>query len=257
MKYSDETLMAFADGELDEKLRAEIESVLADDAQLARRVAAHRELRARLQGAYAPSLGEAVPQRLLDTLADTVATPAQAPSRKSNVVAFGEPLVRQTPKVWGVPQWSAIAASLIIGVGAGYLAFRSTDGALIAAKNGALVADAALARSLSQTLVGEQAGAGADGAGPKIGISYRSKAGDLCRSFSDAALAGIACRDANQWQIRMLTQAAPAAGNAGSYRTAASELPPAIRQAIDSDIDGEPLDAQAERDARARGWRAK
>ena len=246
MKYSDETLMAFADGELEETLRAEIEADLKADAGLARRIAAHRGLRGELQRAYASDLDEAPPRRLLDTLA----APA-GESRGSKVVALENARARKPRRAWSPPQWGAIAASLIIGTGAGYMAFRTTTRTPITEAGGVLVADASLARTLSQALTGETP----DEAGTRIGISFRSKGGDLCRSFSDGSLAGIACREGAQWQIRLLTQ--PGAPDQRPYRTASSELPPAIRGAIEADIDGEPFDAQAERDARARGWRAQ
>jgi hypothetical protein len=222
MKYSEETLMAFADGELDADLRAQIEAAMAADAELGRRVATHRNLRSHLQSVYATELDETPPQRLLDTLA----APA-AHSRESNVVRLDRPRVQKAPRAWG-QQWSALAT-----------------------KDGVLVADAALGQSLSKAVSGEQVGK----ADTKVGISYLSRSGDLCRSFTDSGLAGIACRSGEQWRIRALTQAATV--DAGPYRPASSEMPPLIRQAIDADIDGEPFDAKAERDARTRQWRAK
>ena len=56
MNYDDETLMAFADGELDELLSAEIASAMERDPALARRVERHRALRAQVAGAYSTVL---------------------------------------------------------------------------------------------------------------------------------------------------------------------------------------------------------
>ena len=55
MKYDDETLMAFADGELDEARRAEIAAALDQDPSLAQRVERHRALRARVVDAFGPT----------------------------------------------------------------------------------------------------------------------------------------------------------------------------------------------------------
>ena len=46
MNYDDETLMAYADGELDEVLAAEIAAAIEREPELARRVERHRALRA-------------------------------------------------------------------------------------------------------------------------------------------------------------------------------------------------------------------
>lgn len=48
---------------------------------------------------------------------------------------------------------------------------------------------------------------------------------------------------------------AQAAGPGGEYRTAASETPPAILEAAQNLMVGEPLDAKAEAAAKKAGWR--
>src|SRR5207253_696626 len=63
MSYSEETLMAYADGELDPAARAALEAAMAADPGLAQRVARHQALRARLRAALDPVLDEPLPQR--------------------------------------------------------------------------------------------------------------------------------------------------------------------------------------------------
>ena len=58
MSISDETLMAYADGELEPAQRAEIEAAMAADPKLAERVEQHRALRRKLNAAYDPVLLE-------------------------------------------------------------------------------------------------------------------------------------------------------------------------------------------------------
>ena len=64
MRFSDETLMAYADGELDPQERAAIEEAMRDDPAIANAVANHRALRADVAAAFAGILDEPVPARL-------------------------------------------------------------------------------------------------------------------------------------------------------------------------------------------------
>jgi len=52
MPFSEETLMAYVDGELDATTQAEVEQALQTDADLARRIGRHRDLRARIALAH-------------------------------------------------------------------------------------------------------------------------------------------------------------------------------------------------------------
>ena len=63
MSFSDETLMAYVDGELD-MTRAAVAQAVTTDPEVARRVAQQRLLRASLQAAFAGVLEEAVPEYL-------------------------------------------------------------------------------------------------------------------------------------------------------------------------------------------------
>ena len=65
MNIDDQTLMAYADDELDAATRAQVEAALARDPALAARVEEHRALRAELNAAFDPVLDEPVPDRLL------------------------------------------------------------------------------------------------------------------------------------------------------------------------------------------------
>ena len=59
-----QTLLAYADGELEPDRVAEVERKLADDPALAARLALHRRLAARLHAAYDPVLQQPVPEGL-------------------------------------------------------------------------------------------------------------------------------------------------------------------------------------------------
>jgi hypothetical protein len=243
MKFSDETLMAYADGELDPAARAELEAAMGSDPQLAQRVAEHRVLRERLRRAFEPVLDEPVPQRLLSAARG-------ATSGESSVVPLRG--ARPAAPRWSWPQWAALAASLIVGALLGPLLLRS-NADTVTTRDGRLLAAGALAHALSQQLASSQS----PQASVQMGVSFRSRDGTYCRSFvlhADSALAGLACREGGEWRLQVLAAAASAAATPGGYRPAAAPLPAAVTQAVDALISGEPLDAAAEATARSHAW---
>jgi hypothetical protein len=252
MSIAEETLMAYVDGELDPQARAEVEAAMRDDPEVAERVARHRELRAKIQLAYAAELTEAVPERLLAA----VRKPIRAAD--SNIVDLTEAraALQAPPSVQSrKPRWrlaASMAASLLIGIGVGFFAWRNSDSIMIQNTGGALVASGALARGLSNQLAGDHPSA----ARVEIGLSFLAKSGDYCRTFTilgDSSGAGLACRREKRWEIRVLAQPGTAGGSS-EYRTASSSLSPAIISAVEQQISGEPLDRSAEIAALKRQW---
>jgi hypothetical protein len=246
MKFSDEILMAFADGELAEPARSEVERALRTDPALAERVALHRALRSRVSNAFADVLDEPVPPRLQAGLVSGKVVHLDA------VRAARQQQVREHSG-WSWRQWGAMAASLVVGVLAGALGLRSVQGdtelASMSVRDGALVAQGKLDTALTQQL----ASAGAAGSQVRIGVSFASRDGGYCRSFAMGTAAGLACRKGGQWAIPVLAEGTP--GAPGAYRQAGSEMPPAVLEAIDKRLSGAALDADAERLARQRGWK--
>jgi len=243
MRFSDEMLMAYADGELDLVARAEIEAAMATDPELARVVERHRALRARLQAAYGGVLDEPVPAQL----SSLAVAPVTAP-----VVDLASRRVAPSPAAqrrWVLPQWSAMAAALALGAFIGVLLLRGPAAPYEESESG-LVARGDLARALTGQLASDP------GAGTvRIGMSFRDRSGSYCRTFRlqhEAPLAGLACRAGEDWRLQVLAAATP---EGGEVRGAAA-MPMVVLQAVDIAIDGEPLDASGETAARDAGWRA-
>jgi len=254
MSIPDETLMAFADGELDPAARAQVELALLEDPSLAQRVARHVALRQRVRSAYASELTEPVPQRLLD------AARSQA-GRTNNVVnlqaardAKARDAAASKTAAYGWRPAAAIAASLVIGFGLGYwdLYRDQTATPLARGADGALSARGALAKALSTQLAASQSASSE----VHIGVSFLAKNGEYCRTFSlngPVSPSGLACRHGEQWRIESLGQSSDAPSQ--GFRTAGTDLSPQTLRAIEERIDGETLDAAAEDQALHKNWR--
>lgn len=252
MNIPDETLMAYVDDELDAVARAKVDAALAADPQLADRLARQRTLTGQLRAAFDGVLEEPLPPRLL---AAARATGDIGNADRQGVADRWLRSGAMPTRHGSWPQWGALAASLIVGVLAGYALPRHAPGGLVP-ENGRLIARGALASTLSKQL----ASSAPDEAAPlRVGLSFLAGTGDYCRTFTLAGtgeqqpLAGLACKDGPDWHIRVLAQAqAPAHGD---YRMATSAMPQAVLRAVDDSIAGDPLDASAERAARDSGWR--
>lgn len=231
MSVDDHTLMAFADGELTGAERAQVEAALNQDGALRARLEAHRLMRMRLSSAFDGALSEPVPQRLTDAV--------QAP-RRAEVTDFS---ARRATK-WSFREYGAIAASIALGVvlGVGVL---QPQAPLVATPSHGLQARGELSSALDTQLASDEAG------DIRIGVSFRNHDGNYCRTFdlTEGGASGVACRDNNRWSIPLLSGSA--AG--GEVRTAGASS--AVLTAVDAMIDGDALDADAERSARDAGWR--
>lgn len=230
MTITREDIAAFADGQLSAAREAEVAAAIAADSELQRQVEAHRALKARLAGHFAPIADEAVPEALAAMLAP----------RPAEVVDLATARERREAKR-RLPRWSwvvgpAIAASLALAV---FLPRGGTPEGY---------ADAQLAAVLDSQLVAEQPG----NADTRILLSFRDREGAFCRAFSATRGSGIACRDAEGWKLEAVGEGAQATDT--DYRMAgagnAEILARAQRMAA-----GPALDAEAEALARDASWR--
>ena len=284
MNIPDELLAAYVDGELHGAERARVEQAIAHDARLAQRVAQYRAMRARLRGGFDSALHEPMPQRMLQV--------ARSASRPATAQVIDLARVRAERKRRNErrrllqPHRIAIAASVLAGLLVGGLAERLwSDGSVTDIHNGELVAQGTLADTLNNQLTDSST----PGSRFHVGMTFRSKGGDYCRTFSETdnpALAGLACREQEQWRILTLVGsqlpahetgaagavaggaavagAAAAAGTAASADTTAGSqgarrvawnLAPLLLQTVRQHISGQPLDARAEAKARGSDWR--
>jgi hypothetical protein len=240
MRFSDEMLMAYADGELDLVARAEVEAAMAVDPAVARAVERHRAMAATLRKAYEPVLDEPVPPALAALAGDEEAIEAvELAAARGRRMSIGR---------FDLPAWAAMAAAVLVGLFVGILLTRG-GGSPYEETAAGLVARGELADGLETALASAPGGSNV-----AIGVSFLSRDGRYCRSFvfrHGTAVAGLACRQRDDWKLEVL---ADAPVEDGELRPASS--PPApVARTIDTMIAGEPLDARRESDARAAGWR--
>lgn len=235
MTVSDEMLMAYVDGELSPAEAEAIEVAAAGNPDVAARLARHRLLAGAVAGAFAEVVVEPVPERLTELLG------------AGKVISLDAARQRRAAPAWG--RWGTIAAGIAAGLVVG-LTLPRGEAPLV---GGDMRANGQLASALDSQL----ASAPVRGAVVKVGLSFRNQDNHYCRTFTVAegqGSAGLACRDAGGWTVRMAV-AQDAAGSGGDYRTASSDTPPEILEAVQAIMTGDPLDPAGEAAAKAKGWR--
>ncbi|OON60744.1 hypothetical protein B0920_17460 [Massilia sp. KIM] len=247
MKFSDDLLTAYINGELAEPARAAVERAMRADPVLAARIAQHRARRSRMVSVSANGHdGSSQPQRQPPPGgAKVVHLDALRPGRA------GPPPPRPQPDLrWGARHWAALAGALAVGALAGALGWRSlgSDPGMVTLveRDGALVARGKLLTALSEQL----ASPGPADGGVRIGVTFVAKDGAYCRSFVLDTTAGLACRSRGRWTIPVLAQGQP-----GAAYLDGSVLPQAVLDAIEERSAGATLDPVAERAAQQRGWK--
>jgi len=249
MTVTDETLMAYADGEVDAATRTIIEAAMRDDPEIRRRIAQHRALRDAVQGAFSAVIEEPVPQRLM------AAARGAAGGNVVDLAGARDAAAGQASRR-GLRSWqpAAMAASLLLGLALGYFGWRGSNTLVRISSNGELIAGEGLAEALSRQLSADHS----PGLVATTGLSFRAKTGDYCRTFLTGtdANSGLACREGGSWKIKVLAQSPQTAANSAAFRPAASADSPAVRAAVEASIDGEPLDQAGEIAARRGNWSA-
>jgi hypothetical protein len=236
MNITDETLAAYADGELDRSEAAQVAAAVAADPALAAKIDAHHALKARLAAHYAPLAEQAVPPHLA-----TLLSGAQHKDKQDSgeVISFAAarqkrglvPVLRR----WGPIAGPALAASLVLVVLQPW-AGGSPEG----------YADPVLAAALDTQLAATQPA----GAKTRILISFEREGGGLCRAWRGETEGGIACRDDTGWKVEQ--QFALGGAQSSEFRQAGSETD--LLAAAQDMAAGGALDAAQEQAARGRNW---
>jgi len=234
LQVSDEMLMAFVDGELDDAETSRIESLIsADDALAARaeRLLVSREL---VREALAPVRTEVVPPHLI-------------------AAALGTTQDLAPPRVKRPPQWAMAACVALVAGALGYFAHAAISGVAPPARLMAQATSVAVLDAIQALPAGAEARlslAGADVAAQVVG-SFPVDAG-YCRLFTLTSgpeqVRALSCGNEAGWSVPV----AVLESSDGFQPASGAE---AIDVYLDNAGAGGALDSAAEAEAIARGWR--
>ncbi|MBY5556719.1 hypothetical protein HFO41_27450 [Rhizobium leguminosarum] len=236
--FDDETLMAFADGELDETQSRALEEALASNEALCERLAVFLDSRQLVGDALKPLIDEPVPEALLASVR-RMADEVRHQKPQDNVVSFRPKQQQQTMRRWLVP----VAASLV-AIMTGVVGFAlgrvnppaSNSGAEIAAVLDREVSGRDVTLSSPETVL-------------HVVASFRDERGELCREYElkqpKSSTLTVACRQNGAWATRLALTSAKADGY----------VPASSQETIDAYLAsiqaGEPLSPEEEREVLA------
>jgi hypothetical protein len=242
LHLTDEILMAFADGELDEPVAAAVARVMAQDPAVARKIVEFQQSRRLTRSVFASSLVPDVPSELRAVIS------AQIEAYEMASKAGRRPEPTETKRIWpsGLsPVKMAMAASLAaVAVASGYFIGRQSQPD---AGHLAHLEDPSILRELSRLESGHEVELPVGRL--RVVSTYRLPNESLCREFrlqSNSTAAGaVACRT-DEWKVTFAV-AEPARG--------AEYVPSSGGDLVDSYLGnlgaGNPLEGEAEAKALA------
>lgn len=230
MELDHEKLNRFVDGELSPKEMEAVAALLADNQEMNAYVERQENLRNQLRHGFR-ALDGTMPRRLLETVRTT---PVSWQWRLRAALEANRPLR------WLVPAGAALVLGIVVSIG------LRLQGDFGTSASGQVIAQGALGKALDMQLASEDSPV-------RIGISFRNKAGQACRTFNSGGNAGLACHEAGTWVVGILVKQVPEDAGA-AYRMVGSAMPDAVRHAVTADISGEPFDVAAEARAAKDGW---
>jgi hypothetical protein len=197
LHLTDEILMAFADGELDEPVAAAVARVMAQDQAVARKIVEFQQSRRVTRSVFASNLAPDVPSELRAVIA------AQIEAYETASAAGKRREPAEARRIWPSrlhPMKMALAASLAaVAVASGYFIGRQSQPE---AGRLAHLEDPLVLRELSRLESGHEVELPAGRL--RVVSTYRLPNASLCREFrlqSTSATAGaVACRT-DEWKI--------------------------------------------------------
>jgi len=197
LHLTDEILMAFADGELDEPVAAAVARVMAQDPAVARKIVEFQQSRRLTRSVFASNLAPDVPSELRAVIA------AQIEAYETASAAGKRPELAETKRIWPSrfhPMKMALAASLAaVAVASGYFIGRQSQPE---AGRLAYLEDPVVLRELSRLESGREVELPVGRL--RVVSTYRLPNKSLCREFrlqsASTAAGAVACRT-DGWKV--------------------------------------------------------
>ena len=228
-ELNEEMLMAYADGELDPQVMAQVKAALDDDPTAQEKVRRYQRSTQLLQQAYDAPMHEELPERLLRAAGVETSrekAPDDADDKVVSIAAWTAQ--RMGPSLRGAALPLAASLALVIGTAVGYKVHPSPESTPMTA---ALTGQIDPANQLHQVLETARSGASAvwtqgETEGRAVAqLTFKAEDGRFCRqyqvSFSGPertqATSGVACRqDDGGWRSEIAVSAPVQSGEGGS-----------------------------------------
>ena len=223
-RFDDETLMAFADGELDDATAAAVEEAIGRDGELLARVEMFRETRARARSELKPASESAVPAALEASVRKMIdASRAAATDSSSGTVLSIDAARRKRSPTWGGTWQLPLAASLAAAIAAGVVGYSLGSGGEPPAQQLVNASRTGIEEALQTVESGEERPLPGDSR-VRMVASFRDGNETLCREYEVYPAGGnpllaVSCREGETWDLRFAV-ANPA--DAGGYAPASS-----------------------------------
>lgn len=229
-QFDDETLMAFADGELDEEQSRALEKALEEDDALAERLAVFLDSRTLLSDTLKPLNDEPIPEALAAKVAAMTQEATAAKDAQQNVLAFKP---KATSPARSVRPWLLPLAASLIAVISGVAGF--SVGQMGGQSTGL---EQNIASALDREASGKDIALAGSGNILHIVSTFRDEDGALCREYEVKEPANstltVSCQENGGWSTRLaLTQPrvegyAPASAHetVGAYLTSINASAP-------------------------------
>jgi hypothetical protein len=220
-RFDDETLMAFADGELDDETSAAVEAALAADPALAERVAALAGARDSVRDLYAPLAETPVPAALAGRVEAMAAAARQPAAPVAAPIDLAERRATRSRMAMAWPLAMAASVGAVIAGPIGWLVRGESEPSADVIVGASV--PPALGRALDTVPSGREiALAGTDRV--RAIATFEDADGTLCREFEidrDLAVVAVACRAEDAWRVAFSVEAPLADGYAPASSIAA------------------------------------